>query len=358
MTAPVFNSLLLQSILNPNIITLWENMLSGRFSEPHPGDNRYSTSHHNSSHSRAKTYVEKQESELLASPQECASSTCDLSHKPVSSQNSVSLNSGNGEDEDENIRCGGGTGDNIIRRKIDKKGDQYTKFKRTQTSIAHTKHFTHHQKRSENSKSSPTIPPRCDSNNTVHKTERNHRDSRSANTLPILGRIACPALYTGLTYGLLFEDLLERSDVVCMGVHRLTVVCSSGDVGSCNNNKHNNNNDGFTKEAVTSNGDIQHQTYQHQQQNEHSSTSCFPQSASVTGLGSVSSGQGGVVLDSDSESCSGSETGSDISDNDEDNVEKTTDNVSIPYVFVAPSSDFILDKNDYIFILRCPWPQL
>ena len=44
---------------------------------------------------------------------------------------------------------------------------------------------------------------------------------RSEENIPIFGRISCPKHYIGMTYGHLFEDILEVSSGICIGVHRL-----------------------------------------------------------------------------------------------------------------------------------------
>lgn len=351
MTAPVFNSLLLQSILNPNIITLWEKMLGGRaYGTNDTYQPRLScTLNKKRSQNQTNTNVRRSNEHsagrnfFLSVPSSSSSSVC-------SGNGSSSHNHDSSSDDNTRRSTDGG-----IPMKVHERCCHFTKLKKNQT-MAQAKCSPHLKRRKHtpmDTKGTHSIPSYDDDDSGEIPADE------SPIHIPILGRIACPALYTGLTYGLLFEDLLERSGLVCIGVHRLTM---QGGNGSTKNRNEDNSSQqqGVGNRSLHEHRDTQHlqQQQQYQQQIKHDQhknnrRSLSPQSGSDTALASDSDRKGGVILDSHSDS------DFDLEDhNSEDSCaesDKAPDDVSVPYVFISPSNDFLLDENDYIFVLRCSY---
>ena len=290
MTAPVFVSLLVQSILNPNIVTLWETVLAGRvLSSP----NR-SVQAGQGIHPKAKCADEN-------------INTIQLSHLNdrfhPKSLNDVTWGSNNSELV-QDISTGG----------IPMKTNE-------------------------------VIPELSNLRETIKINEQPEFSS----DLPILGRIACPSFYDGLTFGVFFEDLLEHSGAISIGVHHFTVV-----------------NTGGNPPATTRQHD------ELSQRESHVGIGLFPSTSTQREILGKSGHNvnASVVLDSDSDSDSDFEqeeinifnedTSSEVS-NDfdaEDAIWRSDTSVvmetmaSMPHVFVAPSSGFVLSRHDFIFILR------
>jgi hypothetical protein len=176
--------------------------------------------------------------------------------------------------------------------------------------------------------------------------------------LPILGRIACPLLYDGLTFGVFFEDLLERSGAISIGVHRFTVV-DTGSNPPATTRQHDELSPGISHVGIG--------LFPSTCRNSFTSTQCETKGKSGHKVNAS------VVLDSDSDSNSDSDfeqeeniifnedtSFSEVKNdfNSEDAIGRSDTSVvmetmtSMPNVFVAPSSGFVLSRHDYIFILR------
>lgn len=332
MTAPVFFSLMLQSILNPNIVTLWETILSGQVSE-------------------LKETVPRHL---------CPIGVSDEVHVPTT---------------------------------------QKKQYQNQEQSL--------HQEKSS------VLP-------------------KEMNSIPILGRIICPTVYDGVSYGVLFEDFLERSGVLCIGVHRFTEKsCTAGQSGghggvrkgsSSSSNELRSveeelrglsspdGSDSIDKDSPLKMESIMANTttddtrcQQHIQGSQsatyNSSNLQIKRGAEPPLLASEGEDDSDIHAAVDMDSGSGSDSDSDFvsGSGDRSNHEKiprkATDNlnsapnvyekegsgihspmpcdsstpkerkdtsissdsnVSMPYVFIAPSSIFILKKSDFIFVLRGP----
>jgi hypothetical protein len=350
----VFVSLLLQSILNPNIVTLWEHMLSNQVRITNSQEGNRSDA----------------ESEVQANELDNHDRCSDIS----SSDQAHPLN--------------------------------------------HSPSDLHFKKLKKKSAHQAT-------NKTAKKSAAAQETSNATVDLPILGRIACPSPYVGLTYGMLFEDLLERSGATCIGIHRLSVVGaganegggniiydSEGGISDWNGNSaigdedtpssaHSGNWPGSCSARKCRSSPESGAAREGNSQSDMSARigfqSWFDSDSDIISNKKLDEGEDCDSCNDDTkisvhdEAADSSDRGSDAMkcrlDALEDEAETPADiprtaspppatrnspapalsqssslhsspgmenDVSLPYVFIAPCGDFILGESDFIFILRCP----
>lgn len=334
MTAPVFVSLMLQSILNPNIITLWEELLTG-----------------------SVDCSLEIKGEIAHSARSSDLPTAPLLTRDVEASSFTSTSSNHAQND-----------------------------KSTRSSLTNLKRSCSATPPVSRNPSSQQCSFERNGNNLPndHEEEDSAKLSETApkRSVSILGRISCPPVFVGLTFGDLFEDLLELYGVVSFGVHRFTKEMKSKfDDASpkkneecCSESSRSENNEvrnlGHENERNMSTAAITHSRHPglhtlikrharipHEQQVDGSPMNAdCPAFESNDGFDESNDRclNAEVMLDSDSDS-DDEKTRHGFVDQHQSNDKSCSDDAhSMPYVFIAPSGDFIMDRNDFVFILRCP----